>query len=66
MKQIPKNGNNEDFLYIRKFNKINTTAVCRKLKINRAYIMKGNGTDEQYKLVRKELENQMAKLYLIK
>lgn len=66
MKQIPKNGSNEDFLYIRKFNQITTTSACRKLKINRAYIMKGNGTDEQYKLVRKELESELAKLYLKK
>lgn len=67
MKQIPKNASNEDFLYIRAFNMIKTTDICRKLGLkSRGYLMCGNGTDEQYKKIRKEIESELAKLYLKK
>ena len=67
MKQIPKNASNEDFLYIRGFNKIKTADICRKLNFkSRGYLMCGNGTDEQYKKIRKEIENELAKLYMKK
>lgn len=64
MNTVPKNYYNEDFTYIRNFTKISISDICETLGYNRPTIASGNGSDEQYKNVRKEIESRLAKLYL--
>ena len=65
MTKIPKNYYNEDLVFIRGFNKISVTNICKKLKLPRTSIVTGRTLDiEKYKLVRKEIEKEIAKLYL--
>lgn len=64
MKRIPKNIGNEDLLWIRGFTSITISGVCKKLKIDRSYLVGGYYPEEKYKLVRKEIEKEIAKLYL--
>lgn len=63
-KKIPKNFYNENYKYMKGFTKITVSDICRKLKLSRPVIMQGNGTDEQYILIRKEIEKNIAKLYI--
>lgn len=63
-KKIPKNYYDENYIYIKDFLKINLTDICKKLKYNRPTISSGNGTIEQYQNIRKEIEKQVAKLYI--
>jgi hypothetical protein len=64
MQKVPKNYYNENFKYMKKFLNINLTNICKKLNLNRTSISAGNGTDEQYKLIKEEIESSIAKLYL--
>lgn len=65
MKKIPKNINNEDLLFIKGFTSITITNICKDLNINRANLISGRYVNEdKYKLVKKELERRIAKLYL--
>lgn len=65
MKKEPKNIKNEDYLFIRGFTSIHLTDICKKLKISRGTIISAGYSDEsKYKLVRKEIEKEIAKLYL--
>lgn len=54
-----------DLDYIKKFSSINITKACKKLKIDRSNLLSGRTTDEAVKQVRKELESEIAKLYII-
>lgn len=64
MGKIPKNYYDENCQYMKNFNKINLTNICKKLHYNRTSISAGNGTIEQYQKIRKEIEKEIAKLYL--
>lgn len=65
MKQIGKNYNNENLIFIRGFSDITITKICKKLKICRSNLIMGQYVDEaKYKLVRREIEKEIAKLYL--
>ena len=57
-------NNSEEYNYIRGFSKISIANICRNLKINRSNIMSGKTKKENYKLVKKEIEKEIAKLYL--
>lgn len=59
-----KINNLEEYKYIRAFSKISIASICRNLKINRSNIMSGKSKKENYKLVKKEIEKEIAKLYL--
>lgn len=52
---------NKNFKWIQKFNKITMTSICKKLGLNRSYVMSGNASDEVYQLIKKnilvEIEN---------
>lgn len=63
-KVVPKNYYNKDFQYLKNFMLINLSDICKKLKYNRPTITSGNGTDEQYINIRREIESRVAKLYL--
>lgn len=56
--------NKEDFKFIRGFSKITLTNIANKLNITRQAISSGETTDENLRKVRKEIEKEIAKLYL--
>lgn len=56
---------NEDLEYIKKFSSISITDVCKKLGVNRGNLLNGRTTKKNMKLVRKGLESEVAKLYLM-
>lgn len=55
----------EDLEFINKFSKIKVASICQKLKINRSNVYNGRTTDENLKRVRREIESEIAKLYII-
>lgn len=65
-KRVPKNYYNPDYIYLKKFLDITATKICKKLNLSRSYIMSGNGSDESYKLIKTEIESELAKLYIKK
>lgn len=56
----------DDLEYIKSFSKISISKACRKLKINRSNLLNNKTTSENIKKVRKELESEVAKLYIQK
>lgn len=54
----------ENLLYIRNFMKISLKDICDKLKITRSNIYNGKISKEKTKLIREEIESEIAKLYL--
>ena len=56
----------EDLEYIKKFNNIQITKVCKKLNIDYANLISGRSSKANLKRVRQELESEFAKLYIRK
>lgn len=56
--------NIEDFKFIKGFSNITITNIANKLNISRQAISSGETTDENLRKVRKEIEKEIAKLYL--
>lgn len=54
----------ENLIYIRKFSNISLKDICEKLKITRSNIYNGKISKEKTKLIRSEIESEIAKLYL--
>lgn len=54
----------ENLIYIRNFMKISLKDICDKLKITRSNIYNGKISKEKTKLIREEIESEIAKLYL--
>lgn len=54
----------EDLKYIKKFSKISISGICEKNKINRANLLNNKSTKKNAKIVREEIESEIAKLYL--
>ncbi len=63
MKNLHKKDDS-NYQYIIKFNKINLSAICRKLNINRVNIYKADAKLEDFKRVKEEIESELAKLYI--
>lgn len=57
---------NEDLEYLKKFSKITITEVCKKAKVDSSNLYKGTASKKSIKKVRKILESEVAKLYIIK
>lgn len=54
-----------DFEYIKSVSaNINIAKICRKLNIDRANLVSGRTSEENAKKVRKEIESELAKLYI--
>lgn len=49
--------------FIKNFSKITLTGICKSKKINRQNLLNGRTTRENEKIVREEIENEIAKLY---
>lgn len=50
--------------FIKKFNKINLTEICRKTKIDRSNLLNGRTTQHNMQIIREEIENSIARLYI--
>lgn len=57
---------NKDFEYIKKFFSITQTKLCKDLNLSRSVMMSGKGKEEDYKIMRKAIELEIAKLSTIK
>ena len=55
-----------DLEYIKKFTQIQITKVCKKLNIDYANLITGRSSKANEKRVKKELESEIAKLYINK
>lgn len=57
----------EDYLFIKGFFAIGITKICKDLKLSRGHLIAGKYQDKEvYKKVRREIEKEVAKLYLRK
>lgn len=54
----------DDLEYIKKFRKIKTAKICRKLRIDVSNLMSYRSTKQNAKKVREEIESEIAKLYI--
>lgn len=54
----------DDLEYIKKFRKIKTARICRKLRIDVSNLMSYRSTKQNAKKVREEIESEIAKLYI--
>lgn len=54
----------EELEYIKKFNKIKISNICKKLKIDSSNLLRGKTKKENYILVKKCIENEIAHLYI--
>ena len=54
-----------DLEYIKNFSKIRVKNICEKTKVNRANLYNNRTKKENIEKVRKTIESELAKLYLI-
>lgn len=65
IQDIKNRGENmQDLEYIKNFSKINISKICRKNRINRSNLCNGKSTRRNERLVREEIESEIAKLYI--
>lgn len=54
-----------DLEYIKKFNQIKLTKICKNAKVNRGNLYSGRTKKENIEKVRKAIESEIAKLYIL-
>ena len=54
----------ENLEYLKKFSKITINKICKDKKIDRSNLMSGRSKKENAKIVREEIESEIAKLYI--
>ena len=54
----------DDLDYIKQFSKISITKICEKKGINRGNLLNNKTTRRNKRLVREEIESEIAKLYI--
>lgn len=55
----------DDLEFIKKFSKVNITKACKKAKVDRINLYNGKVKPEKVKKVKRILESEIAKLYII-
>lgn len=50
--------------YIKKFSKIAISKLCKKNNIDHANLITGRCAEEKEKIIREDIESEIAKLYL--
>ena len=66
MKNIKYGGKMMDDLeFIQKFSKIKVANICEKLNISRSNVYNGRTSKENLKKIRKTIESEFAKLYVM-
>ena len=53
-----------DLEYIKRFSSISISKICEKKGINRANLLNGKTTQRNKKIIREEIESEIAKLYI--
>lgn len=56
---------NEDLLYIKRFSSITIRKICKRLGINESNLWSGKTSANNMKRVRRVLESEIAKLYML-
>jgi len=54
-----------DLEYIKKFNQIQLTKICKNVKVNRGNLYSGRTKKENIEKVRRTIESEIAKLYIL-
>lgn len=66
VKNIENGGETMDDLeFIQKFSKIKVANICEKLNISRSNVYNGRTSKENLKKIRKTIESEYAKLYVM-
>ncbi len=55
----------DDLEFIQKFSKITVASICEKLHISRQNVYNGRTSKENLKTIRKTIESEFAKLYVM-
>lgn len=55
----------DDLEFIQKFSKIKVANICEKLNISRSNVYNGRTSKENLKKIRKTIESEFAKLYVM-
>lgn len=55
----------DDLEFIQKFSKIKVANICEKLNISRSNVYNGRTSKENLKRIRKTIESEFAKLYMM-
>ena len=55
----------DDLEFIQKFSKIKVANICEKLKISRSNVYNGRTSKENLHRIRKTIESEFAKLYVM-
>ncbi len=55
----------DDLEFIQKFSKITVASICEKLNISRQNVYNGRTSKENLKKIRKTIESEFAKLYVM-
>ena len=55
----------EDLDYIKKFSKITIKKVCEKSQVDRSNVLSGKASKKALNKVKKQIESEVAKLYLL-
>lgn len=55
----------EDLEYIKKFSKISIKKMCEKAHANRGNVLSGNASKKTINKVKRQIESEVAKLYII-
>jgi hypothetical protein len=56
---------NDDLEYIKKFSQITINEACKKAKVDPSNVWSGKASKKKIKQVKKVLESEVAKLYII-
>ena len=54
----------KELKYIKGFSKISITGICKKVNVNRSNLLNGTAGYNREKIVKEEIERELAKLYL--
>jgi hypothetical protein len=54
----------KELKFIKGFSKISISGICKKVNVNRSNLLNGTAGDDREKIVKEEIERELAKLYL--
>lgn len=56
----------KDLEYIKRFSKISISGICKRKNINRENLLNNKTTRKNERIIREEIESEIAKLYIKK
>lgn len=54
----------KDLEYIKRFSKISISGICKRKNINRENLLNNKTTRKNERIIREEIESEIAKLYI--